>query len=63
METEHAGCQEVSMETNGITMFQHNGTLPFKLYYKMQHMVVVVFILEKQDSMEVKAHGFWTPSA
>lgn len=51
------------METNGITMFQHNGTLLFELYYKIQHMVVVVFILEKQDSMEVKAHRFWTPSA
>ena len=35
-------------------MFQFNSTVLFKLYKTIQHVLVVVCIIERQDSMEVK---------
>lgn len=35
-------------------MFQFNSTVLFKLYKTIQHVLVAVCIIERQDSMEVK---------
>lgn len=48
------GSEGVSTETNGITMFQYNSTAPFKLHNKTQHVLIIVFIIEIQDSRELK---------